>query len=217
MKKIFTILSFAIFTLSAFSQTKIKSYDASIWGQSQRTKSGKGCSFSIKDAKPYAMDEIVKKNKSSAIDVMCSFSAAGKNAGFTLCAPGNPAIADIDYTPKTGTYPYKNFDGGSKDPEGAGWIKNWTTRNETKLQKVNADFDAATAETMNALNIESNYMIKGVKAGDVIAFETAATSTTPSKKGLIKIVSISDDPDRSDKAGEGSFQELKIKVKAQGN
>jgi hypothetical protein len=62
---------------------------------------------------------------------------------------------------------------------------------------------------------EKSYLVENIQVGDVILFETASTSVKPGKKGLIKIVSLENDPEKPETAGKGSNQKLNLIIKVQ--
>lgn len=68
------------------------------------------------------------------------------------------------------------------------WCQSWTTKNQTRFDLTTltaAEFDAATAATINALANPSSSKVTSLAQGKVIAFKTAS-----GKKGLIKVASI---------------------------
>ncbi|GHV42884.1 hypothetical protein FACS1894180_0410 [Bacteroidia bacterium] len=198
------------------SAQKLQTYkNAYIYGQSQRNKAENGSALSLKDGYTYAMNDVVKKSNPKNIDIMLVYGKTSNKAeaGFKLFAPGMPTDGEIDWDKKSGTFPFRYFTASSKDPEGPGWLKNWTVRNATKLQKVQSvDFDNATVESISALEVKDEYITENLQEGDIVLFETAATSSTPSKKGLIKIGKIEDDPD-NEKGSEPAFRKMGLVIK----
>lgn len=68
------------------------------------------------------------------------------------------------------------------------WCQSWTTKNQTRFTLTTlttAEFDAATAATINALADPAESKVSSLAQGKVIAFKTAS-----GKKGLIKVTSI---------------------------
>ncbi|HQH41470.1 MAG TPA: hypothetical protein PLC81_02500 [Bacteroidales bacterium] len=68
------------------------------------------------------------------------------------------------------------------------WCQSWTTKNQTRFAPTNlttAEFDAATATTINALADPAESKVTSLAQNKVIAFKTAS-----GKKGLIKVTSI---------------------------
>ncbi|MCL2133019.1 MAG: hypothetical protein FWH39_01585, partial [Bacteroidales bacterium] len=123
---------------------------------------------------------------------------------------------EVNWDKTSGTIPYRYFEATASDASGQSSLQKWEVRNATKIMVVSdVDFDNATYESIAAIEIdEDSYMAKNLEIGSIIAFETAATSANPSKKGLIKITKINDD-EREDKAGQGNFQQLEMIVKVQ--
>jgi hypothetical protein len=209
MKKIFTfcvaLLAGATLTAQGIAEHK----NAYIWGHSNRNTSSKGSALCIQTGETYSLANVLKKASPKDIDVLCFYGKIGKAApSFYLFAPLTPELTVV-WEKEGGTRPYSAFMGPQKDPDGPHALKNWNVRNATKLKKVapeSYDNNAGIA----ALTFENNEYIAPVQAGDVVAFETAA-----GKKGLIKILSVEDDPDKTDKAGEGSYQKLNISIKVQ--
>ncbi|GHU85718.1 hypothetical protein FACS1894153_1460 [Bacteroidia bacterium] len=224
----FTLCSIFTFGVTIVSAQKMTTYkDAYIYGQSQRNKSDAGSALSLGNGLTYAMSDVIKRSNPKSIDVMLVYGKLNKEAiialgldanvnteaGFRLFAPGLPTTADINWDKKSGNFPFRYFTASSKDPEGPAFLKNWSVRNATKLQKVsNIDFDNATVETINALDVKSVYITEPLVEGDIVAFETATTSSSPSKKGLIKIGSIEND-ENSEKGSEPAFQKINLVVK----
>ncbi|MGB9747897.1 MAG: hypothetical protein ACPLXM_13305 [Bacteroidales bacterium] len=68
------------------------------------------------------------------------------------------------------------------------WCQSWTTKNQTRFALTTlttAEFDAATATTINALADPAESKVTSLAQNKVIAFKTAS-----GKKGLIKVASI---------------------------
>jgi len=165
------------------------------------------------------MANVIDQASPKQIDVMLFFGKVGrgvKENNFNLFAPNNPLIPEINWEKDGGTSPFCKFEGPSKDPYGYMWLKNWNVRNATKLQLVtDVDFDKATFESLNAIQVDENYNVPNVKVGDIILFETAETSSSPKKKGLIKITAIEDDETKPEEAGRGQYQRLILTIKIQ--
>ncbi|MDR2511899.1 MAG: hypothetical protein LBC89_05520 [Bacteroidales bacterium] len=216
MKKLLIIFALCSLFFAQMSAQKLQIYkNAYVYGQSQRNKSDAGSALSLKDGYTYAMNDVVKKSNPKNIDIMLVYgkTSSKAEAGFKLFAPGMPVEGDIDWDKKSGTFPFRYFTASSKDPEGTAWLKNWATRNATKLQKVEGiDFDNATVESISAIDVKNEYITENLKEGDIVLFETAATSSTPSKKGLIKIGKIENDPN-NEKGSEPAFQKMNLVVK----
>ncbi|MDR1974957.1 MAG: hypothetical protein LBQ31_09900 [Bacteroidales bacterium] len=213
MKKIIFIA--VMFFFAGVSAQNIQTYkNAYIFGHSQRNKSTNGSALSIRDGMTYSMNDVIKRTTPKAIDFMLFYGKQNKVAGFYLFAPGMPVEGEINWDNKEGTVPFRYFTASSKDPEGAAWLKNWDVRNATKMHKVeDVDFDKADGATIAAIEVRDEYITGALSEGDVVVFETAATSVTPNKKGLIKIGAIEDDDEREDKAGQGAFQKMNLKIK----
>jgi hypothetical protein len=159
------------------------------------------------------MSDVIKRTSPKAIDFMLFYGKQNKVVGFYLFAPGMPAD-EINWDNKEGTVPFRYFTASSKDLEGVAWLKNWNVRNATKMHKVEGiDFDKADGAAIAAIEVRDEYITGALNEGDVVVFETAATSVTPNKKGLIKIGAVEDDDERPDKAGLGAFQKMNLKIK----
>lgn len=208
MKKILT-LSIALIACVALRAQGVQEYtDAYLWGQSQRNTSSKGSALATKSGVTYSLANVLKKADPKDIDVLCYYGKIGKAApAFYLFSPMTPGL-EVAWEKQGGTRPYCYFEGPQKDPGGAMALKNWKTRNATKLKKVAAE-EYGKADLASLTFDSSEYMVQ-VASGDVVAFETAA-----GKKGLIKILSVEDDPERADKAGEGQYQKLNLNIKVQ--
>jgi len=192
--------------------------DCYIYAQSGRNSKAKGSALSLSTGMTYSMANVIDQASPKQIDIMLYFGKFGKakEKSFNLFAPNNPSIGEIIWEKDGGTSPFCKFEGPSKDPYGYMWLKNWTVRNATKLQLVtDVDFDKATFESVNALQVEDNYNVANVKVGDIILFQTAETSSSPSKKGLIKITAIEDDETKAEEAGNGQYQRLILTIKIQ--
>jgi hypothetical protein len=221
MKKtgLFLIVSI-LFPIALSAQGELSVYEnAYIWGQSARNTSKKGSAIELYSGKTFSLGNVVSKTSPDRIDLLCYWGKVGKTeSNFYFFAPGNNAT--IDWTPKDGTRPYCDMIGSpTSDPEGATSLKSWPVRNATKLQILNpkkANFDEATFESINAMTLPQNsFIVNNLRVNDIILFETAATSAHPGKKGLIKIVSIEDDPEKPENAGKGSNQKLNLIIKVQ--
>lgn len=212
MKKFLSAIIILLVPGLLFAQQQVKTLSAEVYGQSERNTNAKGSALSLESGKSYSLEFIAKRGLYNKIDLLCSFKKSDKEGGFGFFAPDNP-LETINFDEKSGTYPYRNFRAGGKDPEGQGWIKKWKVRNATKFQKVDISFEDASADDLSKLQLPDTYQVTGLVAGDVVAFELAATSSHPNEKGLIKILAIKDDPGRADKAGEGAYQQLQLKIK----
>jgi hypothetical protein len=176
--------------------------------------SARGSAFSSLDGRTYSMDDVIRRTSPCAIDVMLYYGTPSNypETGFYLFAPDDPTIT-IDFDKQNGTKPYNLFEGWQRAPQGPGWLKNWEVRNATKMYiSDSVNFDEATAECIAAIEMKNSYIAGSLKVGDVVVFETAATSANPSKKGLIKIDSIEDD-NREEQAGQLHFSKINILVK----
>jgi hypothetical protein len=217
MKKLLLFASLLLVAGGASAQGKIKTYkNAYIWAQSNRNAAAKGSALSTKDGLTYSLANVLKKIQPKDIDILCAYGKIGKkaDAGFCLFAPDAPGT-DINWDKSGGTVPYRYFEASATDADGASALTNWKVRNATKLQLVSdVDFDNATCELLNDLTVADNYIAGNLEVGSIIAFETAATSSNPAKKGLIKIAKIDDD-EREDKAGQSAFQCLQLIIKVQ--
>lgn len=86
-------------------------------------------------------------------------------------------------------------------------IQTWSVKNATKFKKVTVDFAATTnSSSIPDVAADGTDKVASLAVNDVIAFKTAATSANASKKGLIKVVSIT---------GTGGTATMKIEVKVQ--
>ena len=217
MKKIILFIALFCFALSASAQGKITTYKyAYIWAQANRSAVSKGSAFCTKDGQTYSLGNLIKKVSPKAIDILCAYGKMDKKAtaGFCLFAPMTPDL-EVNWDKNSGTIPYRYFEATASDPSGQSSLENWNVRNTTKIMVVtDVDFDNATYDSIAAIEIDDSYMAKNIEIGTIIAFETAATSANPNKKGLIKITKINDD-EREDKAGQGNFQQLEMVVKVQ--
>ncbi|MDR0763858.1 MAG: hypothetical protein LBF01_05115 [Bacteroidales bacterium] len=213
MKRTFIFLASVFFLAGIYAQN-IKTYkDACIWGHSQRNKGTNGSALSIKDGMTYSMNDVIKHTTPKAIDFMLFYGKQNKIVGFYLFAPGMP-VGEINWDKKEGTVPFRYFTASSKDPEGVAWLKNWNVRNATKMHKVEGvDFDRVDGAVIAAIEVKDEYITGALNEGDIVVFETATTSATPNKKGLIKIGAVEDDDERQDKAGQGAFQKMNLKIK----
>ena len=218
MKKYALLLTLVCFAFGASAQGKIATYKyAYIWAQGNRSSGSKGSAFSSKDGQTYSLVNVLKKTSPKAIDILCAYAKIDKKAevGFCLFAPMTPDL-EVNWDKNTGTIPYRYFEAPSSDPSGQSSLEKWAVRNATKIMTVtDIDFDNATYDSIAAIEMEENsYIAKNLEIGAIVAFETAATSSNPSKKGLIKIIKINDD-ERAEKVGQGNFQQLEMIVKVQ--
>ncbi|MDR0711268.1 MAG: hypothetical protein LBF67_02830 [Prevotellaceae bacterium] len=209
MRKIFTFSLALLAASSLTAQGILEHNNACIWGHSNRNTSNKGSALCAATGITYSLANVLKKAAPKHIDLLCFYGKIGKHAPtFYLFAPLTPGL-NVVWEKQGGTKPYSAFSGPQKDPDGIYALKNWDVRNATKLKKVAPDtYDSAN--NLAELTFDKEEYIAPVQPGDVVAFETAA-----GKKGLIKILSIEDDPDKTDKAGEGGYQKLNISVKIQ--
>lgn len=213
MKRVLTICLALFFSASLMAQQVTEYKNSYIWGHSNRNTSSKGSALSTKTGDTYSLQNVIKRADSKDIDILCFYGKIGKNQpSFYLFAPLTPGL-DVIWEKKGGTRPYSAFEGPKSDVDGPGHLKNWKTRNATKLKKVAAeDYDKADGASIAAITFDETYMVP-VQAGDVVAFETAETSSNASKKGLIKVVSIEDDMDKPENAGNGQYQKLNLRIK----
>jgi hypothetical protein len=77
----------------------------------------------------------------------------------------------------------------------AGNASHWTVTNQTKFKLVLNSLDWALITndaqiTANAVNL-TDMNVNNLVAGNIVAFETASTSSNPGKKGLFKVIAIS--------------------------
>ena len=203
MKKFILFVALFCFAIGASAQGKIVTYKyAYIWAQANRSAATKGSAFSSKDGQTYSLMNVIKRASPKAIDILCAYGKIGKKAeaGFCLFSPMDPDI-EVNWDKTSGTIPYRYFEAPASDASGQSSLEKWSLRNATKIMVVtDVDFDNATYDSIAALEIDDSYMAKNIEIGTIIAFETAATSANPNKKGLIKITKINDD-ERDDKAG----------------
>ncbi len=223
MKKIAILLMFAMVLplgISAAKKEKVKysTYkNCYIYGQSNRNSNKKGSAVSLTSGMTYSLADALDRAGARDIDMMLYFGKAnkGKEKVFHLFAPNDPTIV-IDWEKDGGTAPYCKFEGKSDDPDAYFALKNWKLRNATKLEKVTGvDFDNATDETLENLELADSYIASNVKVGDVIAFQLAESNAKAGKKGLIKITAIENDEEKPDKAGEGQYQRMIFTIKIQ--
>jgi hypothetical protein len=209
MKKFFTSCIALLIAATLTAQGVLEHKNACIWGHSNRNTSSKGSALCLTTGVTYSLANVLKQASPKYIDVLCFYGKIEKLApSFYLFAPLTPGL-NVVWEKQGGTRPYNAFLGPQKDPDGDYALKNWSTRNATKLKKVTPDsYDSIT--DIAALTFDNNEYAVPVQAGDVVAFETAA-----GKKGLIKVLSVEDDPDKAEKAGEGSYQKLNISIKVQ--
>jgi hypothetical protein len=190
---------------------------AYIWGQSNRNNSLKGSAIDLHSGKTYCLANVLAQTRPSRIDMMCYWGMLGKakNNKFYLFAPGNKQV--VDWTPKTGTLPYCEMIANIRNEFGMkASLGEWKRHNATRMQLKSAKkahFDTATLETIDSLSITADFYILPVKVGDIILFETVSNAYQVKKKGLIKVVSIEDDPDRPDLKGKGANQKLNLIIK----
>ena len=109
----------------------------------------------------------------------------------TISAPSDSDIVSV-----------KNFEG----------IANWNTRNATKMKLVTTAIDWSTITDESGLlaNVTdlTETKITNLAVDKVVAFETAATSTNPAKKGMFKVLELKG-------STIGTDREIKIEVKIQ--
>lgn len=181
-----------------------------VYGQSNRNSQKKGCALSLTQGTTFSLAAADQKD----IDVMLFFGKlkGSKVEDFNLFAPNDPT-QNISWDEDSGTKPFNKYVGKSDEPDAEYALKNWKTRNATKLSKVSMDFDNVTNDDITNMTVPDTYIAKDVKEGDVIAFQLAETSYKPGRKGLMKIVSIVDDETKPDKKGQGKYQKMIIDVK----
>ena len=192
----------------------VKFDNVKIYAQSGRNSQKRGSAVSLTEGTVMALEDGV--NDPRNVDVMLYFGKVNhsKVKFFSLFAPDDPTV-NIDWEKDGGTSPYCKFEGKSDDPDAYYALKNWKKRNATKLEKLDGvDFDAATTEQINALQIADSYMAQDVKVGDVVLFELAQTSYEPGHKGLIKVIAIEDDETKPEKKGNGPNQRLALTIKS---
>ncbi len=126
-----------------------------------------GSSFASIDGTVYSLANA--KTSSNKIDMIYYFSSAN-NA--SISAPNDLTLLNVYFT--TASAP-----------------STWTVQNATKLLKVTGfDYANATSATISALN-PTGMNVQNLVAGDIFAFQTAATSANPNKKGVAQVVSVS--------------------------
>ncbi|MDR1698236.1 MAG: hypothetical protein LBR75_00215 [Prevotellaceae bacterium] len=218
MKKTSVTLMLLLAAMMMQAGELINYSDAYIWAQSGRNTSKKGSALATSTGKTYSLTNVISKTDPNDIDFLCVYGKTGKKGDktFILFGPGNPTIAKFNWDKKEGTRPYCEMEataGGEVDKDAS--LGGWDVRNETKIARATGvDFDNATYESIAALNPQG-YLVNELEAGEVLMFETAATSKNPNKKGLIKILAIEDDPDRPERIGQGSYQKLLLDIKIQ--
>jgi hypothetical protein len=93
-----------------------------------------------------------------------------------------------------------------------GSISNWTPRNATKMKLITAALDWATITDESGILANATSLtatkIPNMAIGNTVAFETAATSTNPSKKGMFKVLELNG-------TSAGTDRSIKIEVKIQ--
>lgn len=162
----------------------IKTYSDKLLGSYEASE---GSSFASIDGTIYSWSDA--SNNSEKIDLVYFYGATNEA---TIAAPDDSDAESV-------------FD-----------FSNWTTQNSTKFGTTTLtanDFDAIdddieikeeatelTASKVNQLSVD-----------DVIAFETASSSANASKKGLIKINSITTDPDGDPDTSDGTI-DITVKV-----
>ncbi|MGC8866291.1 MAG: hypothetical protein ACP5O2_11295 [Bacteroidales bacterium] len=72
---------------------------------------------------------------------------------------------------------------------------NWTVKNTTRFKKIGGiDWNSITEYNEESILIHATNLtdsrVNMLQVGDIVAFETAATSANPGKKGLFKVMSI---------------------------
>lgn len=112
------------------------------------------------------------KANSAKVDLVYFYGATNLA---TLAAPSETTLNDVFTT--------------------ASGMSSWTTRNATKLalSALNAAaFDAITTNAAldAAVGTPSVSLVNQLSVGSVVSFQTAATSSNPSKKGLLKVTNI---------------------------
>ena len=213
MKKFTLFALFAIFAFEGYTQRLQTFRNAYIWAQSNRNNSAKGSAFSTRDGRTFSMEDVIRRTDPRAIDFMLFHGRHNRQDGFFLFAPNDPTIEEINFDRQSGTLPFRHFQGGGQNPEGPAWLKNWNVRNATRMQLVtDVDFDNATGEIIAAMEVKEQYIVGPLKEGDIVLFETAATSSNPSKKGLIRIGRFEPD-ERPERADSPQFSKMNMSVR----
>jgi len=222
MKKImFILIGTMLLPFATFAKkpkSNVNTYkDCYIYAQSGRNTDKKGSALSLTTGETFSLQNANDKADTKEIDVMLFFGKVngGKTKVFHLFAPNDPSVT-IDWTNDGGTSPFCKFEGKGDDKDAPYALKNWKVRNATKLVKVtNVNFENATSESIDSLQISDSYIASDIKIGDFIAFKLAETAAEPGKKGLIKVTAIEDDEEKPNLAGSGQYQRLIVEVKIQ--
>lgn len=223
MKKIIFILICTIlpFAMAAKSKVKVKPINTFkncyIYGQSGRNSSKKGSAMCLSSGATYSMANAVDKVGTKDIDIMLYFGKVKKDKikVFHLFSPNDPTL-NVDWEKSGGTAPYCKFEGPSRDPNAYYALKNWKSRNTTKLERAsNINFDNASAELIESLSVSDSYITSDIKIGDVILFQLGEKSAHPNRKGLIKIIAVEDDEEKPERSGNGQYQRLIVNIKVQ--
>ncbi len=189
--------------------------DVYIYGQSNRNAQEKGSAVSLVDGKTMALEDAVKDTKSVDIFLYYGKVNHSKVKFFSLFSPEDPTT-DIDWEKDGGTSPWCKFEGKSDAPDAWYALKNWESRNHTKLEKLDGvDYDAATGEQIDGMTVADSYLAEDVKVGDVILFQMDEKGWGKGRKGLIKITALDNDPDpkKADKKGQGQYMRMTLSVK----
>ncbi|MDR1023197.1 MAG: hypothetical protein LBL94_08015 [Prevotellaceae bacterium] len=121
-----------------------------------------GSSYSVSQGKALLLAEA--KQAQQDVDFMFFY---GKKNGVTVTAPSSSLVTRV----------FNNSSYG---------VQTWSNRNETRLVKVNLDYEAASAEDIaNALSGATTSVVNHMSNGDTVAFQTAS-----GKIGLIKVFNI---------------------------
>jgi len=144
-----------------------------------------GSSFASITGTVYTMDDA--KANSTLIDFLYYYGATNHA---TIASPDDATAATV----------FNNVNNG---------LATWSTKNSTRFKSTTltaANFDAIANDleiVTNATGASDSYE-NGLEVGEVIAFVTAPAKATGSKKGLIKVVSIT--------AGATETMEITVKV-----
>lgn len=155
-------------TAAGASAGAIETYTSKVLGSYQATA---GSSFASIDGTIYGIADA--KANSNKIDFMYFYGASNEA---TIAAPSNSDAASV-FT-------------------GSNGLSSWSVRNATKFGTTSVtagEFDAMTDDALIASQASglSADKVNMLSVGDVVAFETASTSSNASKKGLIKVTAIS--------------------------
>ena len=125
-----------------------------------------GSSFASADGTIYLL--AAAKTNSSKIDFIYFYGDVNLA---TLAAPSDVDVATV-FT-------------------GTNGISTWSVKNATKIQKVSIDFTSITTPAgIPDVSSTGASKVNNLAIGDVLAFQTASTSSNANKKGLIKVTAI---------------------------